>query len=98
MQMEVNNICNWLKVGKKGALQQELPRCLLSHPQSKDSERENYLCSLQDVWESEIKVCRACGRDKIRHKHQTIEKQAKKQFSLVLAQLRGLENQLEIDV
>ena len=37
---------------------------------------------------SEIPLCRACGREKVRHKHNALERRCKKQFDLVLCQLR----------
>ena len=36
---------------------------------------------------SKIEVCRACGREKIRHQHIALEKKSKRQFDLVMDQL-----------
>lgn len=37
--------------------------------------------------QSEIEICRACGRDKIRYRHMVLEKKARRQFNLVLCEL-----------
>ncbi len=40
--------------------------------------------------QSEIQLCRNCGRDRIRSKHITLEKRAKEHYVLVMQQLLAL--------
>ena len=86
--MKGHNYCAWLKVslGPVGRVAAGYSAVHLARIRKGSNISAPCRCCGKGV-QSEIEVCRACGRDKIRHQHIALEKGARRQFDLVLAQL-----------
>ena len=90
LAMKGHNNCAWLKVGELGTCGKSCCQTFCKVHLARIRKGSNIpapcRCCGKGV-QSEIEVCRACGRDKIRHQHIALEKRARRQFDLVLAQL-----------
>ena len=88
--MKGRNICEWLKVGETEVCAKSCCQkyCKIHLARIRKESKIPMPCrSCGKGIQSEIQLCRACGRDRVRHKHIALEKAAKTQFVLVLEQL-----------
>ncbi len=89
--MKGHNNCAWTKVGEAVLYGKSCcgTYCKVQLAKIRTGSRITMPCMTCDKGkQSEIQLCRACGRDKIRMRHLALEKRAKQQFSLVLSQFK----------
>ena len=88
--MKGHNICNWTRVGEIELCGKSCcgTYCKIHLFKIRKGSKIPAPCiSCGRGVQSDIQLCRACGRDKVRHQHIALEKRARHQFSLVLAKL-----------
>ena len=88
--MKGHNICPWTKVGERGLCGKSCcgTYCKVHRFKIRQGSKIPVPCkSCGRGVQSNIQLCRACGRDKVRCRHIALEKRARHQFSSVLAQL-----------
>ena len=88
--MKGYNNCAWLKVGELEICGKSCCKkyCKFHLAKIRKGRKIPVPCrSCGKGVQSEIELCRACGRDKLRHQHIAMEKKSKRQFNLVLEQL-----------
>ena len=88
--MKGHNICNWTRVGEIALCGKSCcgTYCKIHLFKIRKGSKIPAPCrSCGRGVQSDIQLCRACGRDKVRHQHIALEKRARHQFSLVLAKL-----------
>ena len=88
--MRGQNCCSWLKIGDRVQCGKS---CLgvyckvhLAAIRKKGRVSVPCRCCGKGVL-SQIQICRACGRDKVRHQHIALESRCRRQFKLVLDQV-----------
>ena len=88
--MKGHNRCDWLKVGEKELCGKSCcnQHCKVHRARLRKGSRIPVPCkSCGKGVQSEIQLCRACGRENVRYRLTVLEKVAKNQFDLVLRQL-----------
>ena len=88
--MKGHNICDWTKVGERALCGKSCcgTYCKVHLSKIWQGRKIPVPCkSCGRGVQSDIQLCRTCGRDKVRHQHIALEKRVRHQFSLVLAQL-----------
>ena len=84
------NICNWTRVGDAALCGKSCCGTYCKNHLFKIRKGSKIPAPCRSCGrgvQSDIQLCRSCGRDKVRHRHISLEKRARDQFSLVLADL-----------
>ena len=95
INMKGHNNCAWLKVGELETCGKSCCKtyCKVHLARIRNGSKIPVPCRVcRKGVQSEIEVCRACGRDKLRHQQIALEKKTRRQFRLVLYELLVARN------
>ena len=88
--MKGHNLCAWIKVGETAICGKSCcgTYCKIHLSKIRKFHKIPVRCrSCGKGVKSDIQLCRACGREKIRYRQKALEKSVRAQFNLVLEQL-----------
>ena len=90
--MKGHNLCGWLKVGETENCRKSCIGVYYKVHLARIRRKSKIPVPCRSCGkgvQSEIHLCQVCGRERIRYKHQALQKVAKIRFNQVMAELLG---------